>query len=437
MEQSDASLVTLSSPYAVEHVNNNDAQISSPSFPEIQTSPTLLVHVARTCSAHEERQHVRSFRPNSLFLESPSPSPSRTQATNPRVQNGQEQKAQLDTRFRSSIERQRWREANRKRRSRSDTMRDLIVYMDPTPVDPQTGVLGRFYQQLKTRILGDGACCLTCTASPLEHIGDKIIGRVMFERKARSKYDPVLQHWEPLEEEQVVQEPTVVFVMTAEQVWDSMTNESLMTSLKANEPRSTLGPLQRFVLVIGLDALFRRVRAKKNRTYAEMIRQRIEGNMTAQVQMPDDQTREHMEQRLLQLQLRHQCHVVRVTQAEEAVEWVYSIACDISIRPYKQLESESVYHKVNKAASSDGFSAYRAMLEEIPRCTSNASAAITAKYPTLASLMQAYKQASSTEQAADLLTNLICDGRHRRLGSQLSRRIHLAFTTYDAKASVE
>ena len=250
MEQSDASLVTLSSPYAVEHVNNNDAQISSPSFPEIQTSPTLLVHVARTCPAHEERQHVRSFRPDSLFLESPSPSPSRTQATNPRVQNGQEQKAQLDTRFRSSIERQRWREANRKRRSRSDTMRDLIVYLDPTPVDPQTGVLGRFYQQLKTRILGDGACCLTCTASPLDHIGDKIIGRVMFERKARSKYDPVLQHWEPLEEEQVVQEPTVVFVMTAEQVWDSMTNESLMTSLKANEPRSTLGPLQRFVLII-------------------------------------------------------------------------------------------------------------------------------------------------------------------------------------------
>ena len=373
MSQSDASLVTLSSP---------------PRLVDIQSSPTL-----------EARKARRAAGPLDPLFFSSSPTPPPPPKRRPVK--------------RAPTEHQRWREANRVRRRRADTMRDLIVHMDTGLAEE---LWSDIYVQIRARLQDDEATLrLVPRRAPMS--------RLVFERKVRSTYDPIQQLWEPLADEQIVREPTLVFVAAARHILDS-TNDEVLAQMDECE--------QRILLIMGLESLLRQVRTRQNRDYAHSIRQRMQGH-ASDVQMPNDDTRERIERRLLQLQLEHQCHIVRLEKQEEAVEWVHALASDISIRPYKRIQSEAPPRRVAKAAD-DGLPAYRAMLEEIPRCTSQASAVISAQYPSLASLVQALEQ-----DGPDVLADLVSDGGRptRRLGPQLSRRIHAAFTSRDPKASAE
>lgn len=292
-------------------------------------------------------------------------------------------------------------------------MRDLIVRMDTGLAE---GLWSDVYVQIRARLQDDEATWrLVPRTAPM--------GRLVFERKVRSTYDPIQQLWEPLADEQIVREPTLVYVAAAQHIFDT-TNDELLAQMDECE--------QRIILIMGLEILLRQVRTRQNRDYAHSIRQRMQGH-ASDVQMPTEDTRERIEQRLLQLQLVHQCHIVRLERQEEVVEWVHALACDISIRPYKRLQSEAPPRRVARAAD-DGLPAYRAMLEEIPRCTTHVSSVITAQYPSLVSLVQAL-----VRDGPDVLADLVSDGGRpaRRLGPQLSRRIHAAFTSRDPKASAE
>ena len=219
MSQSDASLVTLSSP---------------PRLVDIQSSPTLEARTAR-----------RAAGPLDPLFFSSSPTPPPPPKRRPVK--------------RTPTEHQRWREANRVRRRRADTMRDLIVHMDTGLAEE---LWSDIYVQIRARLQDDEATLrLVPRTAPMS--------RLVFERKVRSTYDPIQQLWEPLADEQIVREPTLVFVAAARHILDS-TNDEVLAQMDECE--------QRILLIMGLESLLRQVRTRQNRDYAHSIRQRMQGH---------------------------------------------------------------------------------------------------------------------------------------------------------------
>ena len=145
-------------------------------------------------------------------------------------------------------------------------MRDLIVHMDTGLAEE---LWSDIYVQIRARLQDDEATLrLVPRTAPMS--------RLVFERKVRSTYDPIQQLWEPLADEQIVREPTLVFVAAARHILDS-TNDEVLAQMDECE--------QRILLIMGLESLLRQVRTRQNRDYAHSIRQRMQGH-ASDVQMP-------------------------------------------------------------------------------------------------------------------------------------------------------
>lgn len=354
------------------------------------------------------------------------------------------------------VERQRWRDANRTRHRKSDTMRDLIVQWDTNLFATNTGLLHKVHDTFHERLTAEMVTIEPREPSLAEQLHPDRFGTLRFMRKVRSRYDPAQKWWEPLSEEICISEPTLVMVAGGEQVLGAVEDGSLVNRIRRTVPdyRQT----QCLLLIIGLDAHLRHLRNQANRAFVAGVRQHIQGQGTT-VTIPHYQASENVERALLQLQLQHRCHVIRVVTVDEAVEWLYAIASDISFRPYKcviQLTQAPAVCSLGAPLDQDvdgperNLSSYaggncKCSILTQPRCTPHVSSAIVYRYPTLRSLLDAF-DACPTEEASQLLAPLVCDGRTQRsLGPQLSRRmckkltagIYTVFSSQDAKGSME
>ncbi|WFD18670.1 hypothetical protein MCAP1_000877 [Malassezia caprae] len=296
--------------------------------------------------------HAPLFFPSS----SPDPPPKRH-----RVATSTEKVSAKEARVRALAERQRWREANRTRHRKSDTMRDLIVQWDTSLFVPTTGLLHKAHDMVRERLTADMVTIEPREPSLAEQLHPDRFGTVRFKRKVRSRYDPAQKWWEPLAEEMCISEPTLVMVAGGEQVLDAVEDGSLANRIHAtvSDPQT-----QCLLLMIGLDAHLRHLRNQANRAFAAGVRQQLQSQGTATVTIPCDEASEKVERALLQLQLKHRCHVIRAVTVDEAAEWLYAIASDISFRPYKLLQSAPMARRSTKT-SMDPKEIYRAMLEEI------------------------------------------------------------------------
>ncbi|KAL4402949.1 double-strand break repair protein [Malassezia pachydermatis] len=226
-----------------------------------------------------------------------------------------------------------------------------------------------------------------------------------------------------------------LWVASAQQVITAIDNDSLQ-ALFVTEMDNTAEARQNILLILGLDAWLKSQRTRENRAYAEEVRQRIQGQSNGSLSVPKDQHRD-VERMLLDLELRYCCHIIRVNTHEELSEWIYSIASDVSFRPYRLLQYENSARRTN-THTRNGIPILQAMLEEIPRCTSHASQAIIAKYPSFQALMKGYESCKTPDEASLLLSDLITDGRtQRRIGPQLSKRIYVYLCAHDPVIPIE
>lgn len=263
----------------------------------------------------------------------PSSSPPEPPSKRLRGINTNDKTSNKEARVQALAERQRWREANRTRHRKSDTMRDLIVQWDTSLFAPNTGLLHKVHHVIHERLTAEAVTIEPREPSLADQLHPDRFGTVRFKRKVRSRYDPVQKWWEPLDEEICISEPTLVMVAAGEQILGAVKDGSLADRIQMNVPDHP--QTQRLLLMIGLDAHLRHLRSQANRAFAAGVRQQIQGQGTASVTIPHDQASDKIERALLQLQLRHRCHVVRAVTVEEAAEWLYAIASDVSFRPYK------------------------------------------------------------------------------------------------------
>lgn len=412
----------------------------------VADSPTLSIRQQR-----ERTTHLPECS-SPLFLAdrtSPTPAPSPKRPRRARLTAEEREQRQAE-RVRELAERQRWREANRIRQRRSDTMRDLIIRLD---AEAAQGPLAPVLPQLREKWESDGATVHISTPSLVQ--APNKTGVVVFERRVRSEYDPVQKLWTPLDEEQVLREATRLHIAAPEALQDLVRRGCLADELVHAVPPA-LGPnvhvetpVRHVLVVLGLDAYLKQLRTAQHRAYTEHVRQRVQhGQSSTRLQLPsEDDARAEIDQALLRLQMLHACYVVQIPQVHDAVDYLYSIACDVSIRPYKLLEArrDAPVRASRTITGQSNLATFQAMLEQIPRCTPAAIYAITERYPTFHSLMAAF--ASKTpEEGTALLSSL--EVRHRltqcqsgrstrRLGPQLARRIYDVFTNENGEAPID
>ena len=277
---------------------------------------------------------------------------------------------------------QRWRDANRVRHRKSDTMQDIIVHMDAQLVE-RDGALHAIAEALKAK-LEEGSARIEMHSRPLSVLlsSDDALGSISFERKVRARYDPVQKLWEPLPEERTVKEPVAVMVVTPEQLVQSISDQSLYPRIQNTCRRVATGmegtePLRPLLVVIGLDAFFHKQRISQNRAYAQAIRQRMQqseqrGPPSSQTslafsQNEDRRLQDEVNRALLNLQLKHRCHIIRIPVSNDAVDWLFSIVCDVSIRPYRVLQHDDAGSAPNRsrATGKSANAMYELMLEQI------------------------------------------------------------------------
>lgn len=372
----------------------------------ISDSPTLLVR--------SQRQQVDLECSSPLFLgdrTSPSPAPTPARPRSRRVRLTAEERARKHAeRVKELADRQRWREANRIRQRRSDTMQDLIIRFD---AELAQDALASVMTPLREKLESDGA---TIQIEPPSLVRSaKRFGMIVFERRVRSEYDPIQKLWAPLDEEQILRESTCLHIATSTALLQSI-NENKLADHIMNATPPALGtdvqvdePARHVLVILGLDTHLQQQRNAKNRAYAEGVRHRMQsGQGAVTLRLPNEEDlRPKIEHALLQLQMLNNCHVVRVPQLNDAVNWLYSIACDVSIRPYKVLETAR-HFPVRASRTITGhtdLATFQGMLEQIPRCNAPAIYAITEKYPTFRSLMEAFEK-TTPEKGATLLADL-------------------------------
>ena len=245
-------------------------------------------------------------------------------------------------------------------------MCDLIVQMDLNLFASESDPLYPLLPCLRSRLEGEG---VTFCPTPCRY-PDKL-PLITFKRRVRSIYDPAQKLWEPLDEERIVLEPMYLWVASAQQVITAIDNDSLQ-ALFVTEMDNTAEARQNILLILGLDAWLKSQRTRENRAYAEEVRQRIQGQSNGSLSVPKDQHRD-VERMLLDLELRYCCHIIRVNTHEELSEWIYSIASDVSFRPYRYVQAltyarllqyENSARRTN-THTRNGIPILQAMLEEI------------------------------------------------------------------------
>lgn len=348
-------------------------------------------------------------------------------------------------------ERKRWKEANRLRSSKTETMKEMFVDMDSGLFAPGQP-LATCKNSIKARLEEEGAAqvCFkdTIISPPL----------IRFRRKVKAVWNTDRRHWMPLDREEIVDESTTIVYVDAKEIVDLVASKGLVVwyddlrkRLLRSVPPSAEKDFQIFLVVQGLIKYYAKIKANENRVYAARIRNQLaqeaggaavepveaessravsKSKAPAAAAAPQDE----VERALLQLKFLHRCYVIHVGALIDGVEWIHQLTSDISIRPYKALRDSHLTFSVDSrnTTANDNSEIWSMMLQQIPRVTASIAASITTVYPTLPSLVKAYKQCPDQLHQNQLLSTIQIatnvDGTERRgnrtnLGLQLSKRI--------------
>ncbi|KIY66017.1 hypothetical protein CYLTODRAFT_491808 [Cylindrobasidium torrendii FP15055 ss-10] len=150
--------------------------------------------------------------------------------------------------------------------------------------------------------------------------------------------------------------------------------------------------------------------------------------------------RAKVEASLARLQIRRHTHHIHVKTIQEAADRLYNLTADFGIKPYKLIERShlpfcaDVYVKKEK----EGSEIWPKMLTQIHMITDYGAKGIVEEYPTLGSLMQAYKNAPNEKARENLLSQCTVEraksGEKRKnntLGQALSKRVYAALYVDD------
>ena len=129
-------------------------------------------------------------------------------------------------------------------------------------------------------------------------------------------------------------------------------------------------------------------------------------------------------------------------KTEELEDWIFNLAADVAIRPYKLLQkahlSFAPIDGIRKGATPTG--TFELMLQEVPGITPSAAAGIASEYPSFRDLERAFERSERDGDASAMLADCRVSNlkngtaNGRKLGKALAQKVYMAFRQLDSLA---
>ncbi|OWZ53527.1 crossover junction endonuclease EME1 [Cryptococcus neoformans c45] len=346
-------------------------------------------------------------------------------------------------------------QVNKLRTSKQDTLREIHLYLSADMSLPTSPIAGAL-PELRNRIQ-DCQSALHFLPEP----DSPIPGVIRFKRHLQARWDPESKRFVPLDDPRWVWEKTVLVLITAEELVDKIADADVggredadadVLAQWASDVRLLLGLAmsdQVVLMIKGLQKYYSKSRSLANKDYINAARAGLDGGsatttaaMNGRYASPRP-TRDQIEAEMVRLQVAEHFFLVHVEKTEDVEDWVYNIAADIALRPYK-LVSKSHLNFAPAEGTKKALqptAVLELMLQEVQGITASAAAGITEKYPTFRRLMEAFEmeeQRGGMERAEMMLQ--YCEVRNlksghasgRNLNKALSKRVYNAFRGTDS-----
>lgn len=190
------------------------------------------------------------------------------------------------------------------------------------------------------------------------------------------------------------------------------------------------------LMIKGLQKYYSKSRSLANKDYINAARAGLDGGSATATATtaasngryaPPRPTRDQIEAGMVRLQVAEHFFLVHVEKTEDVEDWVYNIAADIALRPYK-LVSKSHLNFAPAEGTKKALqptAVLELMLQEVQGITASAAAGITEKYPTFRRLMEAFEmeeQRGGMERAEMMLQ--YCEVRNLKSGHASGRNLN-------------
>ncbi|WWC85903.1 uncharacterized protein L201_000773 [Kwoniella dendrophila CBS 6074] len=347
-------------------------------------------------------------------------------------------------------------EVNKLRISKNDTVREIHLYLSHDLSLPNSPISGSL-PEIKTRI--------TDNFSELHFLSEDqspINGVIKFKRHLKARWDSDKKQFIPLDNPIWIWESTILMVINAEEIIDKISHSQSNQgedninelSLWISDIKLTLGlnsaTDQLIIMIKGLNKYYSKSKSLANKEFTAAARAGLNGSSTSSNQpgnksigvRPDKET---IEMALVQLQVKERCFLVHVEKTEDIEDWVYNIAADVAIRPYKLISKSHLNFcptdGIKKA--SNPTETFELMLQEVQGITPSASMGISSEYSTFRELMESFEKAErrgGIEKAEIMLQD--CEiktlrngtANGRKLNKALAKRVYNVFRGEDSLA---
>ncbi|KAG9025208.1 hypothetical protein FRB95_010454 [Tulasnella sp. JGI-2019a] len=305
--------------------------------------------------------------------------------------------------------------------SRNDTLKHMTIEFSPALLRDASPLLHAI-PEVKTRIVEESKGTRASPSWPITTFQPEpplsdMRNLVRWKRWIVAKYNDEDKEWQAIETPYSRLESAWLLYYTLKDVAGQVQNphtERISQSLSTL--RTHLGPRRQIYMLIDHS-----------------------GNQWARLPL---EMRARVEARLAELQVEHNCFVIRAQDSEDLVRRFFDLTADLSIKPYKLIERShlafcSQVKKSDCIGVNGSAKIYHRMLQQIYRITDPIVESITQdSYPTLRSLIEAYEQPGMTDRQRENLFIGVSMGNNRKVGSVLSSRIAAVFTGEDSLALV-
>ncbi|MCJ1472462.1 hypothetical protein MMC13_001110 [Lambiella insularis] len=273
---------------------------------------------------------------------------------------------------------------------------------------------------------------------------------IRWRRKAKSRFNSDLGHWEPMAET-ILPEKHIMCLVSAREFVALATargpdNEDLEGHVQ--KLKNAFPGCVPIYMIEGLDAWSRKVRNSKNRAYQAAVLHQMENGgepsarnakpSKSKQKQPEDELvdGDRAEDSLLRLQVMQGCMVHQTNASVETAEWVASFTQHISTIPYKKrkanLDASFCMDVGQVKTGEDKDDTFIKMLQEIIRVTAPVACGIAAEYPNVVSLLRGFKQHGPLV-LEDLKKSANRNGAltEARIGPALSKRLYKVFMSTD------
>ncbi|WWD22481.1 hypothetical protein CI109_106974 [Kwoniella shandongensis] len=330
-------------------------------------------------------------------------------------------------------------EVNRLRTSKNDVVREIHLYLSADLESPSAPIAAAL-PEIRTRIADNHS-----EIRFLPESESPIPGVIRFKRHLKAKWDPAKKQFIPLDEPRWVWESTILVIINAEELVDKIAAGEEELSTWASDVRLTLGlssKEQMMVMIKGLQKYYSKTKSLANKEFAAAARAGLDGLATASKQtLPSRPPKERIEMEMVKLQVAERCFLVH----EDMEDWVYNIAADVALRPYKLISKSHLNFCPTDGIKKGGnpTEVFELMLQEVQGITPSAAVGIAEEYPTFKDLMEAFEDAERRGGAAKgelmlqdceikTLRNGTANGR--KLNKALAKRVYNVFRGEDSLA---